>query len=327
MIMALSKYLPSVRALLLFLISLSGAYPLLADNAQAETLLRQGRVDEAEAILTPSLVNHPDDAEAHLLLCRVYYAQDMADAAIRECELAAASNPSSSDDQFWLGKSYGLKASHANMLSAFSLARKVHAAFEKAVQLDPKNVVAMSALGDYYVRAPSIVGGGLDKAEALVPRMRPLSLAKTYRLQALIADKKNDTTTAEADFKSAIAVGKTPETYIDLSLFYQEHSEADKAVTVLQNGLAANRIKNASLVDAASILIELHRSPDVAERALREYLSSPAKSDDAPAFKAHLQLGDLLLQNGDTTGAHQEYAAAASLAANYPPVHKASKGS
>ncbi len=49
-----------------------------------------------------------------------------------------------------------------------------------------------------------------------------------------------------------------------------------------------------ALVDAASILTDMHRQLDLAERLLRDYLASPAKSEDAPAFKVHEQLGDLL---------------------------------
>ncbi len=38
-----------------------------------------------------------------------------------------------------------------------------------------------------------------------------------------------------------------------------------------------------------------------------------AKSDGAPAFRVHVQLGDLLLKRGDSAGAHREYAAALAL--------------
>jgi Flp pilus assembly protein TadD len=70
-----------------------------------------------------------------------------------------------------------------------------------------------------------------------------------------------------------------------------------------------------------------HLAPQLAESLLREYLSSPAKSDDAPAFKVHLQLGDLLAERGDSAGAHLEYATALALAPNYAPAQKAMQGS
>jgi tetratricopeptide (TPR) repeat protein len=305
---------------------LTGAGTLWADNTQAEVLLKQGRVDEAAAMLNQILATDAHDARAHLLLCRVYYSQDMGDHAVRECEQATQDDASNSDYQMWLGRAYGLKASQANMLSAFSIAKKVHAAFERAIQLNPANVPAMSDLGQFYVAAPGIVGGGVDKAQSLAAQMMPRSPAKAHRLLGFIAQKKNDMTTAESEFKAAVAAAKTPEAWVDLGLFYQQQSQYDKSVAALQSSVQANRTKNAALVDAASILTDMHRQLDVAERLLRDYLASPAKSDDAPAFKVHEQLGNLLKLRGDVTGAQREYQVATSLASNYGPARKAVQG-
>jgi tetratricopeptide (TPR) repeat protein len=302
---------------------LLGAGPLLADNAQANALLQQGRVEEASTLLRESLAAQPGDALAHQLLCRVYYAQEMADLAIRECELASSNEPSSSDNQMWLGRAYGLKASHASLFSALSLAKKVCGAFEHAVELDPANIHAMSDLGEFYVAAPGFVGGGLDKAQVLAAKMQPRYPAQAHRLLALIAEKKNDMATAEAELKAAIAVGRMPDGYIDLGHFYRHENQLDKVLAVLQEGIEIDRRRDAALVDAATILTAAHLSPQLAEDLLRSYLSSSAKSDEAPAFKVHIQLGKLLAKRGDTAGAHQEYAAAASLAPNYAPAHKA----
>ena len=322
-------------ALLLF----SGARPLVAaagartgdsrigDDRLANLLLQQGRMQEAAAVLNETLAAQPTDALAHQLLCRVYYAQEMANDAIHECELAARNAPEDSDTQMWLGRAYGFKASHANPLIAFGLAKKVHQAFERAVSLDPGNVYAMNDLGEYYVEAPGIVGGGLDKAENLAATMQSRFPSQSHRLSALIAERKKDMATAEAEFKNAVAAGGTPEAYIDLGHFYKRRNQPDKTLAALQAGVDADRRRDAALVDAASILSAAHLSPQLAEDLLREYLSSPAKSDDAPAFKVHLQLGDLLAQRGDAAGAQREYAAALALAPNYAPAHKAAQGS
>lgn len=323
--MVFKANLPCIRiALVLFLLS---GVRLLADVTLANTLLQQGRVDEAQTALQQTLAAQPGNAQAHQLLCRVYYAQEMADEAIRECELSAASDPTSSTTQMWLGRAYGMKASHANPLVAFSLARKVRSAFERAVQLDPQNIQAMSDLGQFYVYAPAIVGGGLGKARALADRMQPRYASQAHRLLALIAGQNKDTATAESEFKKAILAGRTPAAYIDLGQFYQQQNQPDKAIEALQTGVAADRRKDAALVDAASILTAMNRSPELAESLLREYLSSSAKSDDAPAFKVRVQLGDLLAHQGDVAGAHREYAVATSLASNYVPARKAMQGS
>jgi tetratricopeptide (TPR) repeat protein len=299
---------------------------LFADDAQAETLLKQGRVDEAAGMLNQILAANAHDARAHQLLCRVYYAQDIADPAVRECEQATSDDPSNSDHQMWLGRAYGLKASQTNMLTAFGIAKKVHVAFERAIQLNPSNVTAMSDLGHFYVDAPSIVGGGLDRAQALASQLMARSPAKGHALLAMIAKKKNNMGTAESEFKSAVAAGKTPEAWVDLALFYQQTSQYDKAVAALAASVEVNRTKNAAMVDAASIYTDMNRQLDVAQRLLREYLASPAKTDDAPAFKVHQQLGKLLEQQGDASGARREYVAAAAMASNYAPARKAVQG-
>jgi len=311
------------RLALLLVTAFAPARAARADTGSTDSLLKQGRVDEAAAALRQTLYAEPHDGRAHQLLCRVYYAQDMADAAVDECERAVKDDPSSSDSQMWLGRAYGLKASQINMLSAFSVARKVHLAFERAVQLNPSNVQAMSDLGQFYVAAPGVVGGGVEKAEALVPQLMALSPQKAHRILALIAKKKNDMTTAEAEFKNAIAISKSADAWVDLGQFYQQQGESDKAAAALESSLRANRTRTSALVDVASILTDAHRRPDLAEKALREYLASPAKTDDAPAFKVHLQLGDILKKRGDLSGAQQEYAAALALASNFAPARKA----
>jgi tetratricopeptide (TPR) repeat protein len=319
---------PSARLRVAFsLLLFSSVRLLLADATQADALLQQGRVDEATASLHEILAAKPGDAQAHQLLCRIYYAQEMADQAIHECELAVSSAPASSDSQMWLGQAYGLKASHASPFTALGLAIKVRVAFERAVQLDPENIHAMNDLGEFYVAAPALIGGGLDKAQALAARMQPHFPSQAHRLLALIAEKKKQNTIAEAEFSNAVAAGKTPEAYIDLGHFYQRHNQPDKMVDALQAGITTDRRKGPSLVDAASILTDAHRSPELAETLLRAYLSSSAKSDDAPAFKVHVQLGELLAHRGDSAAAHREYAAALALASNYAPARKAMQGS
>ena len=195
---------PARIRLAITLVLLCGFRSLLADTAQANALLQQGQVDEAAASLHELLSAQPDDAIAHQLLCRVDYAQDMADNAIRECELAVSNDPASSENQMWLARAYGFKASHANPISALSLAIKVRVAFERAVQLDPENINAMSDLGEFYVAAPSLIGGGLDKARALAARMQPHFPSQAHRLLALVAEKKKEDSIAEANAEHAI---------------------------------------------------------------------------------------------------------------------------
>ena len=85
-------------------------------NTAAYQALQEGRVGEAQTLLDATLAQDPGNAAAHQLLCRVFYAQDAADDAIHQCELAVfpdAKGPQASDNELWLGRAYGMKARHA----------------------------------------------------------------------------------------------------------------------------------------------------------------------------------------------------------------------
>jgi tetratricopeptide (TPR) repeat protein len=307
-------------------LTLLHAFNSRADETAAYAALMHGRVEEATALLRQALAADPSDGRAHLLLCRADYAQDQGDAAVRECDSAAAAMPNDSDIQMWLGRALGMKASVANPLAAFGIARRVRTAFERAVQLDPANVHAASDLGQYYIAAPSIVGGGDDKLIRLAARLKTHSPSRAHRLLALLAQKNRDFVKAESEFKLAVASGNSPEAYTDLALFYQQQNRLDEVAAAAIQALNADKFKSNVQFDVASILIAAGRSPDVAERAMRNYLNSANQTDEAPAFKVHLELGKLLASRGDREGARAEYSAAVALAPNYQPARKALGG-
>jgi tetratricopeptide (TPR) repeat protein len=290
----------------------------VANRELAYQALQEGRVEDAASLLRPLLAAKPSDSYAHQLLCRIYYAQEQADEAIHQCEMAAASPAANreqdSDNHLWLGRAYGMKARHAGPIAGFSLARKVQASFARAVELNPNSVAALNDLGEYDVSAPFLVGGGSDKATALAARILPQFPGAAHLLRARIADAGDDLKTAESEFKQEVAVQRTPEAWIDLAQFYQAHNRPDDALAAVRSSLATDHTHGPALVDAASILTGAHRAPDLAERCLRDYLASRAKSDAAPAFKVHLQLGRLLTARGDARDASREFAAATALA-------------
>ena len=311
------------------LADLSVADRALGADASAFHALQEGRVDDAALQLRATLATNPNDAFAHQLFCRVFYAQDMADDAIRQCELAVSSANSGdlgSDNNLWLGRAYGMKARHAGPLAGFSLARKVEACFSRAVQLNPASVAAINDLGEYYVEAPFIVGGGSDRARTLAAGVMSRFPGAAHLLLARINLADNNLATAEAEFKLSIAADRTANSWVDLAQFYQKQSRPDDALAAIKSAIAADRAHSSALVDAAAILTKVNRAPDLAERCLRDYIASRFKSDDAPAFKVHLQLARLLLARKDLLNANREIAAAAEIAAAYTRNARSAQG-
>lgn len=295
-----------------------------ADPPANERALLDGRLDDAISSLRSRISTNPRDAAAQLLLCRAYFAQDSLDPAVAACEAALANGlANDSTAQDWMGRAYGRKADSSGPITGFQLAKKVRAAFERAVDLDPRNPDAINDLSEYYVGAPAIVGGGLDKAEALAKRVEHTVPSSCHRTRALASEKSGDYARAEAEFRAAIREFNTPPAWVDLAGFFFRRHQPDAALSALRRAIELDTTHDASLADVASILNDMHREPELAERTLREYIAGNAHSDAAPLCKAYTLLGRMLAKRGDKPGARQQFQAALALASTYTPARKA----
>lgn len=290
-----------------------------SDLDQATNALMQGEADVALALLRPITAAHPSDGEAHLLLCRTFYAEQQANAAASECAAALQTLSNNSVAQDWAGRAFGRQADSAGPIAGLRLAFKVRAAFEAAVRLDPDNGDAANDLSEYYIAAPAVVGGGFDRAAQLADQIQARLPQQAHRIRALSAERQKDYGTAEREFRAATAVANRPNAWADLGAFYRRRGESDQAVDALRHAILVDRAHDASIVDAATTLTELHREPLLAERALRDYLASRDKSDAAPAFRVHVTLARLLSEQGHTAEAKIELQRALELASGYAP--------
>ena len=311
--------------LFLGLLCISAAYGASAPNIALEPVtadLTVGKADDAISRLSASLATDPADAEAHNLLCRVYYQEERWDDAIHECETAVKLMPMDSGYHLWLGRAYGEKADRIHSIKAYGLAKKVREEFERAVQLDGENVDALSDLGDFYTAAPGIVGGGKKKAQGVAQALEQYGPAQAHQLKGRLAEKDKNYALAETEFKSAVEASKqAADAWMSLASYYARHRQWDQMLGALHAGIDADakaaKPHGAALVDAASLLSRNNQQPQLAIQLLKLYLDSPNQSAESPAFQVRSQLSRLLEQQGDHEGARQQIEAAAALAHQY----------
>ena len=288
----------------------------------AERALLEGRVDAASSTLDSMLATDPRNAAAHLLLCRVWLSEGLGTQAAGECQAALANGlGNNSTAQDWTGRALGMQAAHAGMLTGLKLAIQVKAAFETAVTLNPASEAACVDLGEYYTTAPVIVGGGNTRALALAARIEGTLPAVSHRIRAMAAEKDKDLETAEREFQAAAGAAHTPGALVDLAAFYGRHHQEDKAANTAQATIAADRNVDATVVEAANILDDAHQT-QLAENAMRNYLTHGHRSDTAPAFRVLTTLGTLQARAGDKTDARVDYQQALALASQYRPAQK-----
>lgn len=297
--------------------------------AQVNAALQAGEADKALALLQSLSSSAADRAEAANLECRVRLTLEQWDAAASECDQAVRLDPQNSDYHMWLGRALGEKADRASFLSAFSLAKRVRTEFEESVRLNPRNADALNDLGEFYRQAPGIVGGGIEKAQGVAAQLDKLDPARAHELRGYIAEQQKDYDTAEREFKQAIASAAHPASqWIRLASFYRRRQRWTEMESAVHSGeAAAERDKHSGLAlyDGASLLTETNRDPALAAKMLDEYLDGSGKTEEAPAFVAHIRLARLKDQLGDAAAATRERATALALAHDYKPAQVASK--
>jgi len=304
---------------------------------QASAALQAGEADKAlvllDSVIALAAASNNSLARGHNLICRVRLTLQEWQAAAAECELAAKLDTQNSDFHLWLGRALGEKADRASFLNAYSLAKQTRAEFEESVRLNPRNAEALADLGDFYRQAPGVVGGGIDKAEAIAAQLDKVDAARGHQLRGLIAEQQKDDTTAEREFKLAIAAdAHSALSWTNLAGFYahrKRFAEMESAIHSAANAAIHDKQAAVSLYDGAGLLIESNRNPTLAASLLEDYLASSSKTEDGPAFVAHIRLARLKIKLGDAAAADRERSAALGLAHEYKPAQefKAQSGS
>jgi tetratricopeptide (TPR) repeat protein len=288
----------------------------VAYAASPKELLASGHADEAIQTLQQQIARSASDAEAQNLLCRAYFMIEEWDRGIAACERARNLDPQRSLYHLWLGRIYGEKADRAGFLSAAGLVKKVRTSFERAVELDPKSWEARTDLAEFFIDAPSIVGGGKDKARAQADALMSINPSMAHWVAARIAEKNKDIAEAEREYRAAIAVSHSgSRAWFDLANCMRHANRFDEMETALHNLESGPVDRPEALMDGASILLRTGRDFPLAERLLRRYLSAPV--EEGPAFKAHDMLGQIFEKQGDRHAAAEEYRAALALAHGY----------
>jgi tetratricopeptide (TPR) repeat protein len=304
-------------AVLALLLSFGFVLPGVSSEPSAQELLDSGHADEAVQVFELRVREAPNDATGYNLLCRAYFMREEWDHGIANCEKARNLDPQNSLYNLWLGSIYGEKADRAGFLSAAGLAKKVRTSFERAVELAPNDWQARVNLGEFYLEAPGIVGGGKDKAREQANALMPLKPGLAYWLLGRIAEKNKDMADAEKQYRAGIAATHSgARAWLELAIFFRHVNRLDDMEKALREVENAPVDHHEALMDGASLMVRTGRDPALGVRLLQRYFSV-GTVEEGPAFKAHEYWGQLLERQGDHRGAAEQYHAALALFRNY----------
>ena len=244
--------------------------------------------------------------------------------AAAAAERAVALEPRASEYQLWLGRAVGEKAAHASFVTAVRMVPRIRGAFERAVQLDGSNAAARTDLAEFYMEAPSFLGGGKDKALAQAEILTSQDEAAAHWIKARLAERGKQFDTAEREYRAAVATSPHPGgRWLDLAGFYRTHERLDQMEDSVNKATAEDVWQSTVPYEAAMLLFQAGRNFPGAIELVQKYLANGSQPEAAPAYHAHYLLGQIFEKQGNRQAAAAEYRTALSLAREFDPARTA----
>jgi tetratricopeptide (TPR) repeat protein len=186
--------------------------------------------------------------------------------------------------QTWLGRAWGRRAETSFALLAAGYATKSRQALEKAVLLNPGNTDALGDLCDFYIDAPGLVGGGLEKAAGLLPQFEKYDPVGAVLAQARIDEKKKQFADAEAHLRRAIEMGPGKVGLVlNLAQFLSRRGRYEESETVFRQAANVAPDSPRILYARAESYIGAKRNLDQARDLLKRYLAATNLTPDDPS--------------------------------------------
>lgn len=276
--------------------------------ARGLSLFHARRYDDARAVLAP--LAESDSASKELLFYAGRLALRARDfrSSVRLLERAVAMDAGNSVYVMWLGRAYAQDAINGNKMRLVFVARRSRNAFERAVALDPANVQARLDLGQYYLLAPGIVGGSVEKARGQVREIAKHDAFWGHVAAASVARAQKDTVTAEHELRAAVAVAPDSVTgHGALAQFLSERGRYPEAYDEVRRLMATHPEEPMPHYYMGVLAASWKQHLDEGAAALRRYMTLLPREEDPPLASAHYWLGAVYRAQEKADSARAEF--------------------
>lgn len=258
--------------------------PLASADTMADARAAYLRTDFDGVI---RLLARPASGAEWLLAGKAWFMKAEFKRASEAFERAVAAEPNSAEANLWLGRAFGRRAETSSMLTAPGYASKARKCFERAVELDGRNRDALNDLFEYYLQAPGFLGGGEDKARALIDKIAVLDPAERYFAEARLAETHKEWHTVEAKLRRAVeAAPRQVGRAIDLAKFLAQRGRFQESEETFRTAEKIDPKSPRVLFERAAAYVESKRNYSEAAKLLERYLASQLSPEDPPRVEA-----------------------------------------
>jgi len=234
-------------------------------------LYDQEKYEEAKEIFETILDDNDDIAEAHRYLAKCLFNIGELDDAIEHGEKAVELDDKNSEYHFELGMMYAEDARDASIFRAPFIAGDIKEQFERTVELDPEHLQGRIGLAQFYLQAPGISGGDIDKAFEQAQIVVTMDEMRGRFLLSQIYVEKEDFNKAEAELKILEEkFGEDPEFYYfynSYGYFLLTQDRVDEAIEKFKKQVSLAP-EEANPYDS---LGEAYRIKGMLDESLKEY--------------------------------------------------------
>jgi tetratricopeptide (TPR) repeat protein len=276
-----------------------------------DQLIDAGRFVEAKGTVHALLSKNSRDPNAVFLMGRLARAEEDAAGAVAWFEKAVQLDERNARYHTWLGNALGDERyfSSTSKLRQPFLARRVKSELERAVELDPAEIDAREGLVGFYMNAPRLLGGSMVKARGQAVEIGKLDPVRGHLQFARIAERSKDTSTAEVEYKAAIAAAPArTQAYYELGTYYRGRGEWMNAFEVYERLMILQPAELTVHLTWAGTSAQSGKNLERGEREVKLFLASaPAEAPIANVSNAHWRLGQIYEQTGRRELAANEY--------------------
>lgn len=293
--------------LILFLICVSH-FVFAQPVEKAIKLVEAKNISEAKKLLGSVKESDKDFAAAQFWLGRIAYDEKKYEDAESFFEEAIEANGEEAQYHNWYGNTLGAIASDANMFKQGMLAPKMKSAWEKSVALESDYIEPRQSLIQYYLNAPGMMGGSVDKAIEMANEIMKLKPAEGHRQLGNIYFKEKNYPAAEKEF---ITMAKLDPAYQSgLANYYLTQKQFSKAFDLFEESLKKNPDDMQSVYQLGKTSALSGERLDRGEACLKKYLGYQPKQNEPSHAGAQMRLAQIIEKKGNKAEAKKLFAQA-----------------